>query len=115
MTLDKTKLLKVLGMTGSAHDGEALAALRTALKMMANANVTWVDIITIVVKAEPKMDHTRDAAGYWRNPSYNPYDQSDPSEILRRYQEYVRDKSDKARREKYKDDLYADLFGKKRR
>ena len=38
-------LTKILGMTGSEHDGEALAALRKAQGMMREAKVTWADLL----------------------------------------------------------------------
>src|SRR5262249_29758932 len=41
MTLDRTKLIKVLGMLGSAHDGEALAAARRAQELIRAAGMTW--------------------------------------------------------------------------
>jgi flavorubredoxin len=111
--LDLARLIKVLGMTGSVHDGEALAALRTATKMMANAKVTWADILKPAVKVEPKMDHRSDVYGY--QPYRRPPTQQDPEEILRQYREWSRDRSDKAASDKYKDHLYESLFGKKRR
>jgi len=43
--MDMEKLIKILGMTGSAHDGEALAALRMAQKLMAANGKTWKDLI----------------------------------------------------------------------
>jgi hypothetical protein len=43
--LDKTRLLKILGMTGSAHDGEALVALRKAQAIMTEAKATWADLV----------------------------------------------------------------------
>lgn len=41
----RTRLTKLLGMTGSAHDGEALNALRLAQKLMGEAKVTWEDTL----------------------------------------------------------------------
>lgn len=45
MTLDLARFVKILGMTGSSHDGEALAALRKAQDMMAAERITWGDLI----------------------------------------------------------------------
>jgi hypothetical protein len=39
------RLAKVLGMTGSAHDGEALAAARKANALMVAAGMTWDEIL----------------------------------------------------------------------
>lgn len=43
--MDMDKLIKILGMTGSSHDGEALVALRMAQKLMAAHGKTWKDLI----------------------------------------------------------------------
>lgn len=114
--LDLPRLIKVLGMTGSVHDGEALAAMRTATKMMANAKVTWADLLKPIVTVEPKMDHSRDAYPYQKPYRADPYSQEDAAEILRRYREWSRMReTDMKSRSQYKDDLYESLFGKKRR
>ena len=39
------KLAKVLGMLGSAHDGEVVAAARRAEAMVRGARLTWRDVI----------------------------------------------------------------------
>ncbi len=39
------KLAKVLGMLGSSHDGEALAAARRANAMIRGASLSWQDLI----------------------------------------------------------------------
>lgn len=43
--LDKRKLAMVLGMLGSAHDGEIAAAGRQATTMLRTAGLTWHDVI----------------------------------------------------------------------
>lgn len=43
--MDMEKLLKILGMTGSSHDSEALVALRMAQRMMAANGKTWKDLM----------------------------------------------------------------------
>ena len=43
--LDRARLARVLGMLGSAHDGEALAAARQAERLRADAGLTWADIV----------------------------------------------------------------------
>jgi N-methylhydantoinase B/oxoprolinase/acetone carboxylase alpha subunit len=45
VSFDLDRLVKVLGMTGSSHDAEALSALRKAQKIMAEAKVSWGDIL----------------------------------------------------------------------
>jgi hypothetical protein len=43
--LDRDRLARVLGMLGSGHDGEVLAAARQAERLRAEAGLTWFDII----------------------------------------------------------------------
>jgi hypothetical protein len=43
--LDRDKLVKTLGMLGSAHDGEVAAAGRTADRLIRQAGLRWPDII----------------------------------------------------------------------
>lgn len=44
MSLDFDRLAKVLGMVGSAHEGEALNALRQADMMLRSAGLTWLGL-----------------------------------------------------------------------
>ena len=44
-TLDRALLVKLLGMIGSAHDGEALAAARKADAIVKSAGMTWLDVV----------------------------------------------------------------------
>ncbi|MBV9825734.1 MAG: hypothetical protein JO001_08675 [Alphaproteobacteria bacterium] len=44
-TLDRAKLTKLLGMLGSAHDGEVAAAGRAANRLVRNSGLTWHDIV----------------------------------------------------------------------
>jgi hypothetical protein len=44
--VDKTKLAKLLAMTTSTHDGEALNAIRMANSMLVVAGLTWTDVLT---------------------------------------------------------------------
>lgn len=43
---DITRLSNLLGMTGSAHDGEALNAVRLANALLAKHHLTWPAVIT---------------------------------------------------------------------
>ena len=52
--LDKKRLVKVLGMLGSRHDGEALNAARTAHIMLAQAKTTWAELLDIKPGEEPE-------------------------------------------------------------
>ena len=42
---DRYRLARLLGMTGSAHDGEALNAARLADRLVRDRGVTWIDAI----------------------------------------------------------------------
>ena len=43
--LDRKRLEKLLGMLGSAHDGEALAAARKADALVKEAGLSWADVL----------------------------------------------------------------------
>jgi hypothetical protein len=43
--IDIRRLAKLLGMIGSAHDGEALNAARAANKLVRDCGLTWSDVI----------------------------------------------------------------------
>jgi hypothetical protein len=43
--IDMGRLAAVLGMLGSAHDGEALAAARMAERMRRQAGLAWPDLL----------------------------------------------------------------------
>lgn len=44
-SLDHSRLVKLLNMTGSSHDAEALVAVRRSNEMLRAAGMTWSDII----------------------------------------------------------------------
>lgn len=52
--LDRDRLARVLGMLGSAHDGEALAAARQAERLRAEAGLTWNEIVIPRPAAPPQ-------------------------------------------------------------
>jgi len=43
--LDRGRLARVLGLLGSAHDGEVLAAARAAEQLRSLANATWGELL----------------------------------------------------------------------
>jgi hypothetical protein len=43
--LDRELLVKILGMAGSLHDGEALAAVRKAYALIRDAETTWEELL----------------------------------------------------------------------
>lgn len=45
MTLDIDKLAKIMEYTFSEHDGEVLAAIRRAQRMMAEHKLTWTELL----------------------------------------------------------------------
>lgn len=44
--MDKVRLVKLLGMTTSEHDGEALNAMRMANDLIKAAGKTWEEVLT---------------------------------------------------------------------
>jgi hypothetical protein len=44
-TIDRGRLSKLLGMLGSAHEGEVVAAARQAERLRAEAGLTWAEIV----------------------------------------------------------------------
>ena len=106
--MDIEKLIKVLGMTTSVHDGEALAALRTAQRMMAAAKVGWADLLKATYTVEPVV-----------NPYQQPSQQGDfaHSDMFAKMYEKMRaqqSKSYKATEDQYSDELFEAIFGRKR-
>jgi len=73
--LDRRRLVKVLGMLGSRHDGEALNAARTAHAMLAQAKIRWEDLLGIQPGEEPEPLPQEDAPatpykGKFADPTY---------------------------------------------
>lgn len=54
MQLNRDRLLKLMGMATSAHDGEALNALRMANRMLTECKLDWSFIIMETVVPPPK-------------------------------------------------------------
>lgn len=42
---DRERLIKLLGMTGSVHDGEALVAIRKSNELLRSLKLGWADVI----------------------------------------------------------------------
>jgi hypothetical protein len=53
-TLDRDRLSKLLGMLGSAHEGEVVAAARQAERLRAEAGLTWAEILLPRLPAPPQ-------------------------------------------------------------
>ena len=52
--LDRRRLVKVLGMLGSHHDGEVLAAARLAQYMLGQAKMSWAELLDVKPGEEPE-------------------------------------------------------------
>ncbi len=52
--IDRRRLVKVLGMLGCRHDGEALNAARTAHAMLSQAKMRWEDLLGVQPGEEPE-------------------------------------------------------------
>lgn len=50
---DRDRIAKLLGMTGSRHDGEALNAARMADALVRELGLTWTDVLAAVPPADP--------------------------------------------------------------
>ena len=59
--LDRERLVAVLGMLGSAHDGEILAAARQAERLRRGAGLTWHDILTPAPERSREVETIDDA------------------------------------------------------
>ena len=47
MTVDRDRLIKLLNLTESAHDGESLNAIRASNALMRQSKMTWTDLIAV--------------------------------------------------------------------
>jgi len=69
----KTKiiLIKMLGMTGSKHDGEALVAIRKANALLAENNLNWEQVLSSITQTVSRSSYAtppskrRNAAPSW--------------------------------------------------
>jgi hypothetical protein len=71
--MDRAMLVKFMGMTMSAHDNEALTALRKANAMLLEKNLTWQEVLA----ASPKLSDFRVPPSQRRG---QPPPQSDPEQ-----------------------------------
>lgn len=61
---ERDRLVKFLGMMGSAGDGEVAAAARKAVKLIASLKLTWADVIAIPTTTPCQIHNLVDEA--WR-------------------------------------------------
>ena len=60
------RIVKLLGMTGSAHDGEVANAARLADRLLRASGMCWADVIVCAPCAEqPQQDDDQDHRGFW--------------------------------------------------
>jgi Protein of unknown function (DUF2786) len=57
----RQRLIQLLGMTGSAFDGEAVTALRLAQKLMREHRVTWEEMTVAAGNLQHQLDIATDA------------------------------------------------------
>jgi hypothetical protein len=60
----RTLLVKLLGLSGSVHDAEALAAIRKAGELVREAGMTWADIVTSTPVTQPPPIIWREPTGW---------------------------------------------------
>jgi hypothetical protein len=67
-TAERERLARLLGMVGSAHDGEALNAARLADRFVRERGLTWPDVIAAPALTPPASDPPppREPADDWR-------------------------------------------------
>lgn len=59
---DRTTISKLLGLIGSAHDGEALAAARKAHQLVTQRGGTWPEVLGLDARPPaPEPDHLTEA------------------------------------------------------
>lgn len=59
MTIDRSKLIKLMMMTQSSNDGEALAAVRKANALLKVSNLDWDSFIRSIPVQRPKPPPSR--------------------------------------------------------
>ena len=64
---ERERLARILGMTGSAHSGEALNAARMANRILRESGANWFDALSAPKPEEPESGEDQFAAwGGWR-------------------------------------------------
>ena len=83
---DRQRFIKVCGMMSSAHDGEALAALRKANAMLKESKLTWAEALQTTTTQATNGRATHHEYEYWPPPTS--HRQRTPAQ---RWQHFVRD------------------------
>lgn len=80
----RTRLINLLGMTGSAGDGEALNAIRMATKLLKDLKLTWADVIGTGAPAPRTAYPIREPDDFkpaGRSPMQHAHDSLDPEKM----------------------------------
>jgi len=72
VTIDRERLIRLLRMTESDRDAEALIAIRKSNEMLRAKGATWADVIDLPASAEPACPTTE-----WSDVSWAGYERSD--------------------------------------
>lgn len=78
------RLRKLMGMTTSEHDGEALNALRMANAILAKAKLTWADMLGTVPRGRDVFTNTNPSKDSWTRSGFREYSREQAEEILRK-------------------------------
>jgi hypothetical protein len=103
--MDMEKLIKILGMTGSTHDGEALSALRMAQRLMAANGKTWKDLVTAQPQAQQRQQGWQQQAWDDIMRANNAHRARQNAEQAQRHEAYRREQAQSAYREPNNDDI----------
>jgi hypothetical protein len=69
----RTRLIKLLGMLGSEHDGECLNAARSAQRLVKEAGETWEQVLMAATGVDPQeVANAAFKAGYADGRAYRP-------------------------------------------
>lgn len=74
--MDATKLIKLLNLTRSDHDGEALSAIRKANELLAREGRQWSDVVWDIVRSQIRQTESPfkggfpDSEGGWTEDEY---------------------------------------------
>lgn len=83
MTLDRAKLIKLMGMTTSASDAEALVAIRKANAMLKVEGTSWSEFISgIKQQAAPRPPPRPQGRGFSTQPTFSTVTDPDIPNIL---------------------------------
>jgi len=78
--VDRDRLIKLLNMTGSSHDSEALSAIRLSNELLRQTETTWADLLALPTESGRQIapeaktaDAPAPARDYTPENDYDPY------------------------------------------